>query len=103
MIPAGVIVFVLGCALLDVGTLLYLTFLLRYIRSIFTCIMATFSLRQRSQLRVPGLYGFACFRISYWMLGAGCSSFSHTHLDKAVAFFFIIVGERLFLPCETHL
>ena len=60
--------------------------------SLFTCIIATFSVRQRSQLRVPGLYGLACFMISYWMLGAGYSLLSQTYLDRAVV---LVVGLRV--------
>ena len=50
--------------------------------------MATFSARQSSQFLYPGWYAPTSFSISHLIGGSGLSLFSHTYVNRAVAFLF---------------
>ena len=61
----------------------------RYDLSFLIPIIATFSLRHRSQFLLPGWYGERLCRMVYLTLGSGWRPLSHTYLERVEADFLL--------------
>ena len=75
----------------------------KYSRFLLTFEISSFSPRQRSHIRFPGLYGNAFLTISNLTFGSGFMPFSHMNLDNVVADFLLSVVNDWMWPVNRVL